>query len=153
MSTALPEDVLKSKATQATEERYDPDMNVRKLLNSLDVPKYLGNEDKTGFPMVPTYLDMFEEENLNKYYDSNGKALPEARIKLKTLFLACRAVSVRTKEDYFVRVQSPIMRLLAQLYPGVPRLDKEPDGGIRLSDIVKVIETEDAKREKESTGK
>jgi hypothetical protein len=107
----------------------------------LDVPKYLGHDD---FPMVPTYLDMFTEEHLRKYRMPDGKADPGIREKLVELLLACRKISLRKQQDYFVRIQSPIMKLTSEFFPQVSKLPMEPDGGVRLSDVVEVIEKSQA---------
>ena len=136
------EDTAKARHAKGTGEKaYDPDRDVRKLLESLDVPKLLGHDG--DFPMVPTYLDMFTTENLAKYYDNEGKAVPEAKVKLKRLFEASRRISIQKREDYFVEISSPLMQLLAQFYPDVRNLGREPGGGMRLSDIIKVIDADD----------
>ena len=121
----------------AKEGQADTDWNVLLLLQSLDVPKNLGHKD---FPMVPTYLDMFTEEHLRKYRILDGRADPGIRDKLAELLLACRKISVRNQQDYFVRIQSPIMKLTSEFFPEVSKLPTEPDGGVRLSDVVEVIE-------------
>jgi hypothetical protein len=60
--------------------------------------------------------------------------------KLVELLLACRKISVRNQQDYFVPIQSPIMKLTSEFFPEVSKLPTEPDGGVRLSDVVDLIE-------------
>jgi hypothetical protein len=119
----------------------DEATNVQKCLETLAVPDLLGQPEV--FPMVPTYLDMFTSENLAKYYDRNGNISSETKRRLRTLFLACRQISVRNREDYFVQLHRPIMKLMAKAYPKVLQLDTEPDGGVRLSGIATVIAAND----------
>jgi hypothetical protein len=124
-------------AVDAKESSVDKDWNVLLLLQSLDVPKHLGHDD---FPMVPTYLDMFTEEHLRKYRMPDGRADPGIREKLVELLLACRKISVRKQQDYFVPIQSPIMRLTSEFFPEVSKLPTEPDGGVSLSNVIGVID-------------
>jgi hypothetical protein len=83
---------------EPTQERVkvivvDKATNIPKLLETLEVPDLLGQPEV--FPTVSTYLDMFTSENLAKYYDKNGNISYETKRRLRTLFLACRRISVK----------------------------------------------------------
>ena len=125
-------------------EANDPDWNVSQHLESLEVPKHIGHPD---FVSVSTYLDMFTAEHLKKYYGQDGKPLPGVKPKVGTLFLACRKVTIQQKQDRFIQIHRPIMKLLAEFYPEIMNIQREPDGGVRLSNITQVIREVD-EREK-----
>ena len=118
-------------------EEQNPYSAISNLKRVLEIPKQF--ETIHDFNPV-TYLEMFTDHDVSRFTDASGSLSLENKEKLKAIFFAANKSTIKKyKQSYLINSKSPLVRLLNKEYPGILKVEMEPDGSIYMSDIIDIL--------------